>query len=153
MKEKRIAVALPTDEHGILPRQCPNCRQHFAVDAEEHEERAHLNLRCPYCEWIAEMDNFTTEEQTQYVDAIGNNELMGIAEKDVNDVIDNMFKGWESIPGVEVKRGSGDIELGRSDLPSPFPSVELESQTCVDCGFRFGTLAEGGEEVFCPVCR
>jgi len=152
MTEKEINIDLPTDSDGFLPRQCPNCEKKFAIQGESYEEEHYLNLRCPYCEWIAEFDDFLTEEQAQYAEAVAENEARKMAEKEVGKALEDAFSGFKSNDSVEVETSTDDIDFGHREPPSPHLPIATQEVSCSECSFSY-IVRTGTSDHTCPVCR
>lgn len=152
MTEKVVNITLPTDEDGMLPRQCPNCDQPFAIHGQTYEDEHYLNLRCPYCEWIEEFDEFLTEEQAQFAKATATNEALDMAGDIIGDALKDAFGGIKSSKNFKVKSSGGDVDFGSVDAPSPHLQVDTDLITCDECGFKYG-VKQGAEGTHCPVCR
>lgn len=152
MTEKSVSIDLPTDDAGILPRQCPNCSGKFGVHGDTYEQEHYLNLRCPYCEWIGEFDEFLTEEQAQYAEAVAETELRRMAEQEFAEQWENAFDGMSSNDFLEIETNTDEIDFGDRSSPSPQLSIDTDSTTCQQCGFPY--IVQSGEaDVSCPVCR
>jgi len=135
--ERTISIDLPLTSEGMLGRQCPHCEHRFRIDAEEYRNQHYLNLSCPYCRWIADFDEFHTDEQVAYSKSVSMNEL----ENMVVDRLEEVF-------------GSGSVEGGLQDTTpqSPHFTEEVVDRICPDCGFGYQELASVSDPS-CPVCR
>lgn len=152
MTEHLFNIALPKDDEGMLPRQCPNCDRQFAIHGETYEDEHYLNLRCPYCEWITEFDEFLTEEQAAYGEAVLEDEARRIFEREFADIFEDAFSGVSSNDFIEVETNTDEIDFGHRSTPSPHLAIEPDQITCVDCGFQYA-IEESIDESSCPVCR
>lgn len=146
---RRRSVEIPSDESGMLERQCPRCRDRFSVDIKHHQEYGYMNLRCPYCRFISELDNFITGEQRAYLHSTTQNVAREAAEQIFDEAFGNL-SGFSS-SSISLDIDMGDVDLGRTPVESPLSDTDLETVSCGDCGFSYG-LAEASEGV-CPVCR
>lgn len=146
---RRRSLEIPVDDEGMLGRECPRCRSQFKIDLERYEDRGFMNLRCPYCMFISEMDNFTTGEQRGYLYLVSRN----LALSTIEDLIEDVFDGSSSSSsgGVEIEVDAGDVDFGRVETELPTISTELEEEVCDECGFSF--QVELGSNGVCPVCR
>lgn len=145
----RRSVEIPTDASGMLERQCPRCRDRFSVDIENYERNGYMNLRCPHCRFISELDNFLTGEQREYLYSTTQN----VAREATEQILEETFgdlSGFSS-ETVDFDAEVGDIDLGRSSVESPSSDTELATVSCDDCGFSYG-LPETIDGA-CPVCR
>lgn len=152
MTEKVVSIDLPTDENGLLPRQCPNCGGKFAIHGDTYEEEHYLNLRCPYCQWIEEFDEFLTEEQAEYGEAIAESELRRMAEKELAEAFEDAFGGASGSDFIEIETNTDEIDFGERSAPSPHLSIATVRINCLECALRY-EVREGETETYCPVCR
>lgn len=143
---KRMTIELPSDENGMLGRECPRCQGRFTVHGELFEKRGFLNLRCPYCEFIAEADQFLTGEQRAHVYSLQRDELLGLAENVMSEIVENAF----SQSGFDLNLNN-DLDLGNVHIESPHFTTETDSMRCDDCGFQYGVKVD--KDSVCPVCR
>lgn len=146
---RRRSLEIPVDEDGMLGRGCPRCRSQFKIDLDRYEERGFMNLRCPECRFISELDNFTTGEQRGYLYSVSRNFALSTME----DLIEDVFNGSSSSSGgeVEIEINTGDVDFGRVETEPPTISIELEEEVCDECGFSFQVEIESNG--VCPVCR
>lgn len=149
--EKGWSIDLPVDDNEMLPRQCPNCEQAFLIHLPRYTEGMYLNLRCPYCEWVADSDEFVTDDQAEYAAVVGENELRNMAEDTLNDALDDIFGELNSSKHFSVNRGSSRVDFGRHSLPSPIADYQIDKSDCNNCGFSYSTLPNS--DPVCPVCR
>lgn len=108
-----------------------------------------MNLRCPYCRFISELDNFITGEQRAYLYSTTQNVAREAAEQIFDEAFGDL-SGFSS-GSVDLEIDMGHIDLGRAPVESPSSDSDLETVSCDDCGFSYG-LAEASEGM-CPVCR
>ena len=151
MTEKEVSIELPKDENGYLPRQCPNCSRKFAVDGDTYQQEHYLNLRCPYCEWIEELDEFLTNEQVEYTEAVAENEVRRMMADEFEEALEDVFSGSSS-DFIELETDAGDIDFGERKTLSPHVSISTHQTTCSQCGFDY-LVAENEDDHSCPVCR
>jgi Zn ribbon nucleic-acid-binding protein len=64
-----IDVPIPTDDRGLVGRRCPACLGYFKLKLGTGlpTETCH----CPYCGYAADISEFTTPEQEEYVLSVG----------------------------------------------------------------------------------
>lgn len=146
MREE-ISISFPAGEDGMIPRQCPNCRGKFKIHQEQYGEGGYLNLRCPYCKMIYEKDEFITEEQEKYAEAVAENKLRKMSGDALSGALEDVFSSSDSL---EVE-SDPNIDFGSVETPSPHLSMDLERGSCNSCGFEYAVSVESGP--VCPVCR
>lgn len=146
---RQRSLSIPTDDDGMLGRECPRCRGRFQIDLEYYESRGYMNLRCPYCRFISELDNFTTGEQRAYIYSTTRNMAFQAAE----EAFEEAFEGisGSSSGSVEFSVDAGDIDFGRVQTESPEFTTEVSDVECEECGFSFRIKPDS--EGVCPVCR
>ena len=143
---KEVSIEFPTNEDGMLGRECPRCSGRFTIQANDFQDRGFLNLRCPYCEFISEVELFRTGEQRLYAHSTQQNELNRLAEQVLQEQLDQMF----SSSSLDIER-TESIELGTVPVESPRFMTTTELCRCSQCGFAYGTEPE--RTGCCPVCR
>lgn len=151
MTEKELNIDLPADEDGFLPRQCPNCNQKFSIHTDTYEQRHYLNLRCPYCGWIEEFDEFLTQEQAEYAEAVAQNELRRMAEGIIDDAFEDAFSGFSS-DFIDIETETEEADFGEVTAPSPQINIDTQAINCSTCGFKY-KVRDDTENESCPVCR
>lgn len=80
-----IPVELPLDEDGYLRRQCPRCER---VCKWRSEPAGHLppyepdpaGYFCPYCGEPSSLDQWWTNEQVEYFQALAGNDALRMAQ-------------------------------------------------------------------------
>ncbi|WP_188979678.1 hypothetical protein [Halocalculus aciditolerans] len=122
-------------ETGMLGRECPRCRSQFKIDLERYEERGFMNLRCPYCKFISELDSFTTGEQRGYLYSVTRNFALSTME----DLLEDAFSGLSgsSSDGIDIEVDADDVYFGRVETEPPRISGDLVDDVCEECGFSF----------------
>ena len=143
------SLDIPMDNEGMLGRECPRCIKQFSIDIELYMERGFMNLRCPYCMFISELDNFTTGEQREYLHSTLQNFASQTFEQLLNDELGNL--SGSSSGDVSIELDFDEADFGRVPTVSPELTTDTKRVACEDCEFSFGiAIDEGGE---CPVCR
>jgi len=152
MTRKEVSITLPTNENSMIPRQCPHCDGKFTIHSETFREQQYLNLRCPYCEWVEDADEFLTEEQAAYSESVAETELRRMAEHEFAEMLEDAFSGSSSNDTIEVEANTDEIDFGSRNAPSPHLSIETIQVTCSMCGFCY-EVREDENDPSCPVCR
>ncbi|EMA55002.1 hypothetical protein [Halococcus thailandensis] len=152
MTERVVSIDLSTDAEGMLPRQCPNCEGQFTIEGDTYEEEHYLNIRCPYCEWIAEFDEYLTEEQAAYGEAVAENEARRMLEEELGGALEDAFSDMGSSDFLEVETNTDKTDFGHRAPPSPDLGIKIDETVCANCGFRYA-VKEGTNNSSCPVCR
>ncbi len=140
-----ISVPIPTDEHGMLGRCCPNneCGRYFKIKPGTGMDTAMCH--CPYCGYGDDISEFTTEEQIQYA--------IDRAAKQLVDPLVRKF-GQNLRRLNSAQRGPFGIRFDVRYRPAPAYSYverELETQvTCDECSLEFAVY---GVFASCPDCQ
>jgi len=137
-KEKTVDIELPPNDDGMLPRQCPHCGRKFLINIETYEDQGYLNIRCPYCEWIEEFDEFLTEEQENFAIKTAEEKAVDMAE----EIAEETFSEFET-----------EIEYEGTSIPCPHPSIKTKKLNCQECGFTYEVKRDFEKDASCPVCR
>jgi len=141
----QISVSLPTDEKGMLSRECPDCKSIFKIKPGTGLKGENLSCYCPYCGWKAEPSDFHTREQIEYAKSVALNQLTHALQRDL--------KEW----GKELERNTRNslIKLKvdfKGDLRPIryYQEKQLESYiTCEVCSLEYAIY---GVFAFCPDC-
>jgi hypothetical protein len=91
---KQINVPIPTDETGMVGRECPNaeCEGYFKLQPGTGLTGDDLDCVCPYCGHRGKPDQFWTKEQIEYAKSYTPN--MPTLLRPVFDAVWNAA-GWE----------------------------------------------------------
>jgi hypothetical protein len=144
-----IDVPIPTDERGLVGRRCPACLGYFKLKLGTGlpTETCH----CPYCEYAADISEFTTPEQEEYVLSVGMRETQERILKPM------MRRFGESLKSMERATSRGPIQI-RVEVRDQWRSIplalyrerEVETDvTCQECGLQFAVY---GVFATCPDC-
>jgi hypothetical protein len=144
-----IDVPIPTDERGLVGRRCPACLGYFKLKLGTGlpTETCH----CPYCGYAAEISEFTTPEQEEYVLSVG------MCETQEHILKPMMRRFGESLKGIERATSRGPIQI-RVEVRHQWRSIplalyrerEVETDvTCQECGLQFAVF---GVFATCPDC-
>lgn len=144
-----IDVPIPTDERGLVGRRCPACLGYFKLKLGTGlpTETCH----CPYCGYEADISEFTTPEQEEFVRSVGMREAQERILKPM------MRRFGESLKGIERATSRGPIQI-RVEVRDQWRSIplalyrerEVETDvTCQECGLQFAVY---GVFATCPDC-
>jgi Zn ribbon nucleic-acid-binding protein len=144
-----ISVPIPTDERGLVGRRCPACLRFFKLRPGTGlpTETCH----CPYCGHAADISEFTTPEQEEYVHSVGMREAQERILKPM------MRQFGESLKGIQRATSRGPIQI-RVEVRDQWRSIplalyrerEVETDvTCQECGLEFAVY---GMFATCPDC-
>ena len=145
MNEFSLRIDLPTDEKGMIGRECPNCTQFFKVkpgtgiiDIE--------TCTCPYCEYKEDSNKFLTTAQKEYVESVAINKVLGYALKE----LEKSFKDLERTTRNSLI--SFKVKTNKINLPIKYYSEQslVTLISCDYCGLEFAIY---GIFATCPDCR
>ncbi len=144
---KRVNVTLPTDENGLLGRECPAeaCLGYFKVKSGTGLKGTDLDCHCPYCGHTASQDHFYTEDQLKYA--------RSVAIQQVQQALRADLKTFEFDHPAKGSFGIG-ISLTLKDSPRwplhRYRENRLETHvTCSGCTLEYAVY---GVFAFCPDC-
>jgi hypothetical protein len=145
--EDGIHVSIPTDEDGLVGRECPNpdCLGYFKIKLGTGLAGENLPCHCPYCGDTEEQDHFWTQDQIEYARSIMMNEVSKALKVDV--------KEWDR----ELKRNTRNsfIKLGMEFKGQSHPIYQYEEkqlETKITCDYCTLEYSIYGLFAFCPDC-
>lgn len=141
----QIRVSLPTDENGLISRECPSCESAFKIKLGTGLKGDNLPCHCPYCGHKSDMSEFNTAEQIEYAKSVAIKQIMGALQKDLEQ--------W----GRELERSTRNsfikmkVDFKRETHPIQYyREKQLEtSVTCEVCTLEYAIY---GVFAFCPDC-
>lgn len=142
-----IRVDIPADATGLIGRECPNadCKGYFKIQPGTGLKGDGLPCHCPYCGNAGAMDDFTTQEQLEYVESVG---LRHISDAAVRELKKFEFN--------HSPRGLLGIGISLKVKHEPLPPIrhyrerKLETDiVCTNCTLRYAIY---GVFAFCPDC-
>lgn len=141
---KSIKVSIPTDENGLVGRECPSCKSYFKVKFGTGLKISyHI---CPYCGYKSEGNNFLTREQKELMQST-------IANQIVAPMLNNFsrdLKKMETRP-----RGNSLISIKAKTNNISFPIKNYQERlletdvVCDNCGLEFSIYGVFSD---CPDC-
>jgi hypothetical protein len=145
MGDNLIKVTIPTDENGMVGRQCPSfdCGQYFKLKPGTGLPIG--DCGCPYCGTRAEAAEFSTPDQIEYAKSVAVEEVVGPMLED--------FK--RDIEALNRPSRNSLISLKFSvDLPTfhlhQYREADVETPvTCSNCSLEFAVF---GVFASCPDC-
>lgn len=147
--EISISVDIPTDENGLLGRECLKCEKYFKLKPGTGLPTNHCH--CPYCDYEGDADTFWTPAQIEYAQSIAVNQIVDQFLKPSLDKLRKSFKDLERKTRnsfIQFKVTKNTINL---KLPVKYYNeLELETHViCDSCGLEFAVY---GVFARCPDC-
>ena len=144
-----IPVSIPTDENGLLGRECLECERYFKLKPGTGLPTSHCH--CPYCEYEGDTKTFWTPAQIEYAQSIALNEVVDKFLKPSLDSLVKSFKDLERVTRnsfIQFKVTTSNTNL---NLPIKYyDEFELETNViCDSCGLEFAVY---GVFARCPDC-
>jgi hypothetical protein len=146
MSDRLVSVTLPTDENGMVGRQCPSekCGQYFKVKLGTGLKTSIMT--CPYCGWSGESSNFTTADQLEYAKSMA-----------IRQVLDPVLYDFKRNVESLNRTSRNDLIQLKFSVTVPtfqvhhYMEKEVETQvTCDSCGLVFSIF---GVFASCPDCK
>lgn len=157
----KFSIPLKPDEDDMIGRECPNedCQPryfkiylHESEKAEEEKEMkvdkedlSQINLTCPYCGRIENMQQFHTKPQTQYIESM--------ITRDVHYAFQETLK--KAFP-LSRPKADKSFSVRMEFKPGPLPGLKhyTEKQlkrkvVCNKCGHKYAVY---GIAFHCPFC-
>ena len=104
----QISVQIPTDENGLVGRECPvaECLGYFKVKSGTGLPGADLPCYCPYCGHAGGHDTFYTPAQIEYAKSVALRQVANAFTKDLKQLeFEHKPKGLFGI-GMKLKPGA-----------------------------------------------
>jgi len=150
--EFRMDIKIPTDEHGLVGRECPSetCSPgYYKVKLGTGITEGQTEAFCPYCRHSGEPGDFLTKAQREYATDIVARE----AQKGLDRIVTNALGLG---PSGRKKLGSGMFSIEMTYKPGSLPVVpppieeELRRDlVCPKCGLQHAVF---GIATWCPDC-
>lgn len=146
MSYKTFQISIPADEDGYVKFQCPYCNQRFKLSASEIEYSDVVDLYCPICGLVNEVECFYSDEVIEKAISIVENEAM--------NMIYDMFKGLErktrSNKNFKVKAGKKP-NVPIKELYESIDELIIVKVDCCDKHIKVNEL-DRLVEVYCSYC-
>ena len=143
----QMTVTMPTDDEGFYGRECPSCKQHFRIAADDYETLPDEQmLWCVYCGHRADDSDFTTAQQMTRLRRAASDYGVQMASKMMG----------ETFRDLALRSPDSLVQLSYRPTPfcpEPLPGISEErlvrERACPGCGLRYAVFAE---HRYCPVC-
>jgi hypothetical protein len=140
--KKTISVPMPTDEHGLVGRECPTCGMYFKLKPGTGLPISQCS--CPYCGYKDESNDFMTQNQKDYFTSIAAKEFLEPILRDFASSVNRQQTSSNSFIQIKI---SVDIPEFRIQY---YQEKILETNvTCDSCGLIFSIY---GVFSNCPDC-
>lgn len=128
--EIQIPMELPLDSDGYLRRQCPRCERVFKWHHDSDDDRpdgseAPEVYFCPYCGKPSPPDQWLTDEQVDYAQALLAIEAANMVERELRPSFDRLNRSGQGLIRVQVEH------VPRSTPPPP-PLFEPDDMIAVE---------------------
>lgn len=139
-----IAIEFPTDDQGMVGRECPECEAYFKIKPGTGIPDIETTA-CPYCEHQTNSSDFLTKAQLEYALSVAAKKALGPALRDLERSLKQLEKST---------RGSFiQFKVTKSGLRMPvkyYSEADLETMVeCDYCGLEFSIFDVFG---ICPDC-
>lgn len=137
-----ISVEFPTDEQGLIGRECPNCGNYFKL--KPGTGLPTTSCSCPYCEHTGVSSDFFTQEQIEYLESVAAKRFIEPLLRDFQEGLKRLESSSNSYFQIRV---SGEA----IDFPIKYYSErDVETNvTCDNCSLVFAVY---GVFARCPDC-
>jgi endogenous inhibitor of DNA gyrase (YacG/DUF329 family) len=145
-------MELPLDSEGYLRRQCPKCERVFKWHSDSDQGGSGESEQpdayfCPYCGEPSPIDQWYTDEQVDYIQALAAIEAMRIVERELKPSVDRLNQTGGGFVSMELKLPTA---VPPSPLFEPDDMVAVEPPCHPEEPVK---LMEGWEgELYCLIC-
>jgi hypothetical protein len=138
----RVNVSLPTDNKGMLGRECPVCKKYFKIKPGTGLKTS--DCICPYCKHKSVSDNYSTPDQIEYAKSIAVKQTLG-------PILKNFERSLKSLEHSSNKFITFKVESSGFQFPIKYyTEKDLETEVlCDSCGLVFAVY---GIFARCPDC-
>ncbi|MGH7133872.1 MAG: hypothetical protein ACREJO_18230 [Phycisphaerales bacterium] len=152
----KVRIDIPLDQKGCMDRRCPSkeCGRHFKiVFADWRDKVPNERAFCPHCRLEADPKQWNTDEQSEYIRAVGLAHIKGIVDR----AFESDARQHNMRESSRPRNGLINISMTMAYKPSPRPvivplTVEealRQDFVCESCACRWSSL---GSTFFCPAC-
>ncbi len=142
-----IRIAFPTDEDGLVGRECPNpdCLGYFKVKFGTGLEGANLPCHCPYCGHVSGHDDFWTQEQIAYARSVALDTIQDALRRDTQE--------WDRELRASTRNSFIKLSMEFKGQHHPiryYREKKLETKVvCDNCTLEYAIY---GVFAYCPDC-
>jgi len=147
-----FSIPLEPDEDGMVGRECPNqnCQpKYFKVSAGKPGNKtatiSDINLTCPYCGRVANLQQFHTKEQSEWIKSMIHTDLSITVQNMLEDAV-------RSVRPTRTGLLSMSVEFKPGHIPDVRPYAEENLKTIVECDKCGKKYAVYGISYQCPFC-
>jgi Zn ribbon nucleic-acid-binding protein len=141
----RMTVELPPDEHGMVGRECPECKGYFKLKLGTGLPHIETTT-CPYCEKKADSSSFLTEAQREYAISVAANKVIGPALRNLERTLKELERTTRG-SFIQIK-----VSTSSTILPIKYYS-ESDLETTVECDYCGLVFSIFGVFAVCPDCQ
>ena len=124
--EITMSITLPTDDEGMIGRECPECAKYFKVTPGTGLDIS--TCTCPYCEHTADAGEFHTEAQLEYVTSLAVTKVLGPSLQELESTLRELERATRrSLIHIKVTTAGFDIPVKYY--------TEKDLETTVECDF------------------
>ncbi len=139
MDEKTISVPMSTDEQGFFGRECPSCKQYFKL--KPVTDFTSTQGICPYCGHTVELQDFITQDQSDYLTSIAANKFLLPMLRDFANSLETFSN--------DVVQFTANTNIPEFPIQGYQEKVLETDVTCDNCGLVFSIY---GVFSNCPAC-
>jgi len=145
--EDGIKISIPTDENGMIGRECPNldCLGYFKIKPGTGLKGKNLPCHCPYCGHTTGHNHFWTHDQAEYINSGMKKEVSKALEADTHD--------WDGQLRQSTRNSFIKLSVKFNGHTHPihyYREKQLETLVlCDDCILEYAIY---GVFAFCPDC-
>ncbi len=151
----RFSVPLKPDDEGMIGRECPNadCQPKYykmsltLPDEKPGEplEMSQLDVTCPYCGMVENMQCFRTRAQAEWIDSMMNRDIVHAFDKMMRRTIESARFGPGGSPSAKLSYRAGPLPSVRHYVEEKLKCVV----NCSGCSYRYAVY---GMSFHCPLC-
>jgi DNA-directed RNA polymerase subunit RPC12/RpoP len=146
MSEKIFELSIPVDDEGYVTFECPYCGIRFKLEAEEFEASSILDLYCPACGLVNEINSFYTSEVIVKAEEIAMNYAIDM----INKMFKDLERGSRNNKFIKFKSNRIKKEYG-TELYENVDELEITGLNCCSKTVKV-RLLDRYIGIYCPYC-
>jgi len=143
--EVSFKLSIPTDNEGYVTFECPFCNDKFKLEVTEVKRDDVINLYCPYCGLLEEVNTFFPKKVIEQAKIIASNYVKEI----LNDYMGNLEKIFKNDKIISIKTQKINLENEKElfEITDNFESIEFN---CCNSKAKVNVIEKLG--TYCPYC-
>ena len=146
MSEKIFELSIPADDEGYIAFECPYCGIRFKLEVEEFKASSIIDLYCPVCGLVNQINSFYTREVIVKAEEIAMNYAIDM----INKMLKDLERGTRNNKFIKFKSNRIKKEYGK-ELYENVDELEITELNCCSKTVKV-RLLDRYIGIYCPYC-